>query len=143
MILDEDLEGNITREEYYSALEAYNVSGEKHKSLDGSIYHPYEHKALFKLIDELKRKNITNIEMFNACDVSDDQRVDIQEIKRFVEGISSDFKIKEIHALMTYLDIDKNGIIDKDEFLRQLNKGEQTYQQSKLLSKRYAKAKAH
>jgi hypothetical protein len=38
MILDEDVEGTITKEEYYNALEAYNVSGEKHKSLDGSVY---------------------------------------------------------------------------------------------------------
>jgi hypothetical protein len=39
MILDEDLEGSITKDEYYDALEAYTVSGEKHMSLDGSIYY--------------------------------------------------------------------------------------------------------
>ena len=73
MILDEDLEGTITREEFYNALEAYNCSGEKHKAIgEGAIYHPYEHKVLFKLIDELRRKNISNLEMFSACDVSDD-----------------------------------------------------------------------
>jgi hypothetical protein len=53
MILDEDLEGHVTREEFYNALEAYNVSGEKHKSLDGSVYHPFEHRVLFRLILEL------------------------------------------------------------------------------------------
>lgn len=30
MILDEDLEGSITKEEFYSALEAYGLAGEKH-----------------------------------------------------------------------------------------------------------------
>ena len=30
MILDEDMEGTITKEEYYNALEAYGVTGEKH-----------------------------------------------------------------------------------------------------------------
>lgn len=74
------MEGNITREEYYNALEAYNVSGEKHKSIDGSLYHPFEHRALFKLIAELKKKDITFLEMFNACDVNDDTRVNISEI---------------------------------------------------------------
>lgn len=92
MILDEDMEGNITREEYYNALEAYCVSGEKHKSLDGSIYHPFEHKSLFKLIVELKKKNISFVEMFNACDVNDDTRVNILEISKFIEGLSPDFK---------------------------------------------------
>lgn len=33
MILDEDIEGHISRDEYYNALEAYNVSGEKHKAI--------------------------------------------------------------------------------------------------------------
>jgi hypothetical protein len=58
MILDENMEGFISIEEYYSALEAYNVSGEKHKSLDGGIYHPFEHRVLFKLIVQLRKKNI-------------------------------------------------------------------------------------
>ena len=35
MILDEDMEGHITREELYDALEAYNVAGEKHRAIDG------------------------------------------------------------------------------------------------------------
>jgi Ca2+-binding EF-hand superfamily protein len=58
--------------------------------------------------------------MFNACDVNDDSRVEIGELKKFVEGLSGsgEFKIKEVYSLMNYLDIDKNGIIDKDEFLR-------------------------
>lgn len=80
MVLDEDLEGHISRDEFYNALEAYNVSGEKHKSLDGSIYHPFEHKILFKLIAELKRKDISYLEMFNSCDINDDTRVDIKEV---------------------------------------------------------------
>jgi hypothetical protein len=60
MILDEDIEGTITREEYYNALEAYNVSGEKHKSLDGfSVYYQFEYRTLFKLIVELRMKDIS------------------------------------------------------------------------------------
>ena len=39
MILDEDIEGTISREEYYNTLEAYNVSGEKHKAFDGGVYY--------------------------------------------------------------------------------------------------------
>lgn len=62
--------------------------------------------------------------MFNACDINDDTRVDINEVRRFVEGLNPDFKFKEVHALMNHLDIDKNGILDKDEFCRQCSKGE-------------------
>jgi Ca2+-binding EF-hand superfamily protein len=119
MILDEDIEGSITLEEYNNALEAYNVSAEKHRPLDGSVlYHPFEHKCLFKLISELRKKNINFLEVYNACDVNEDGRVNVSELRNFVEGLTPDFKQKEIHALMIYMDIDKNGIIDREEFLR-------------------------
>jgi Ca2+-binding EF-hand superfamily protein len=64
------------------------------------------------------------MEMFNACDINDDARLALSEVKKFVEGLSTDFTLKEVHALVNYLDIDKNGIIDKDDFLRQMTKGE-------------------
>jgi Ca2+-binding EF-hand superfamily protein len=119
MILDEDIEGHITLEEFNNGLEAYCVSGERHKPLDGqALYHPFEHRCLFKLITELNKKNITFLEMFNACDVNDDARVNLSEIRNFVEGLSPDFKQKEVHSLMNYLDIDKRGVINKDDFTR-------------------------
>jgi len=78
MILDEDIEGTITMEEYNHALEAYGVSGERHKPLDGSaLHHTLEHKSLFKLILELQRKDIAFLEVFNACDINDDGRVNL------------------------------------------------------------------
>lgn len=93
MILDEDLEGHVTLSEYLNALEAYDVSGEKHKPLDGSaLHHPFEHRCMFKLIEELNKKGIEFPEMFNACDVSNDGRVDIKEMSRFIEGLTPDFK---------------------------------------------------
>jgi hypothetical protein len=39
MILDEDIEGIVTLEEFTNALEAFGVSGEKHKPMDGSVLH--------------------------------------------------------------------------------------------------------
>lgn len=62
--------------------------------------------------------------MYNACDINDDSRVSIIEVRNFVEGLSSEFKNKEVHALMNYLDIDKNGYIDKDDFIKLLTRGE-------------------
>ena len=91
MILDEELDGVIKREDYYDALEAYNVSGEKHKNVDGSPYYPFENRALFKLIIELQKKDISHIEIFNACDIDDNMRIDINELKKFVEGLSTAF----------------------------------------------------
>jgi Ca2+-binding EF-hand superfamily protein len=127
MILDEDIEGNITLDEYYNALDAYQVAGEIHKPTDGSIiYHSFDHRCLFKLISELNCKNISFLEMFNFCDVNDDTKVHLSELRNFVESLSTDFKQKEIHALMSYIDLDKNGVLDREEFLRQLNKAQAT-----------------
>jgi hypothetical protein len=39
MILDEEIDGVITLEEYTNALEAYALSGERHRPLDGSVLH--------------------------------------------------------------------------------------------------------
>lgn len=39
MVLDEDIEGVVTLEEFNNALEAYGVAGEKHKPMDGSVLH--------------------------------------------------------------------------------------------------------
>jgi len=46
----------------------------------------------------------------------------IDELAKFIEGISRDFKQKEAFALMRYLDVDNNGSIDKAEFQKQLAK---------------------
>lgn len=135
MILDEELEGVIHRQDYYDALEAYNVAGEKHKNTDGTPYYPFENRALFKLIIELQNKDISHIEMFNACDVNDDMRIQISELRRFVDSLSSHFSQKELFTIMNYLDIDKNGVVEKDEFIRSMKKGEQSYKQSIVVAK--------
>mgnify|MGYP000403192448 FL=1 len=60
LILDEDMEGNITLEEFQNGLEAYNCSGESHTNPDGSdIYVSFEHRAVFKLLGILKEMNIS------------------------------------------------------------------------------------
>ena len=94
MILDEDIEGTITLEEYMNALEAYGCSGEMHnRSLDGQVLsQSFQHKCLFKLITALQRKDITFLEMYNACDLEDNGRAQLSEIRNFIEGLSSEFK---------------------------------------------------
>ena len=57
-VLDEDLEGIITRQEFYDALEAYNISGEKHQSVDGAPYYSFEVRTMFNVIGLLEKKDI-------------------------------------------------------------------------------------
>ena len=82
MILDEDMEGTITLEEYYNALEAYGCEAEKHYPLDGSDYYvPFGHRAMFKLIMILKDRKITYQELYNCCDTDNSGEVDIKELE--------------------------------------------------------------
>ena len=82
IILDEDLEGNITIQEYYDALEAYNCCGEKHGPMDDEdVYIPFEHKAAFKLIRLLKEKNMSHNEFFRSCDISGDKQINLKELE--------------------------------------------------------------
>ena len=100
MILDEDIEGTITLEEYMNALEAYGCSGERHRPLDNTISpltHSFQHKCLFKLITELQKKDISFIEVYNACDINDDddarrRGVSLGEVRNFIEGLSPEFR---------------------------------------------------
>ena len=81
LILDEDMEGNITLAEYYNALEAYNCSSEKHTDPEGSDYYcSFEHRAMFKLLKILDERNISYQELFRSCDVNDDKDVNIREL---------------------------------------------------------------
>jgi len=96
LILDEDMEGNITLEEYYNALEAYGCSGEKHFALDGSDYYcSFEHRAMFKLLNILKDRNISYQELFRSCDVNNDGDVNIKELESVLTGFSAEFYQKD------------------------------------------------
>lgn len=81
LILDEDMEGNITLQEYYNALEAYNCSGENHVDPDGSDYYcSFEHRAMFKLLKILRERGISYQELYRSCDVNDDKDVNVKEL---------------------------------------------------------------
>jgi hypothetical protein len=46
------------------------------------------------------------------------------ELKNFLTHLSAHIKLKELHVIMNFLDIDKNGIIEQDDFLRLMRKAE-------------------
>lgn len=92
LILDEDAEGTISLEEYQNALEAYGQGVDKHIAADGSDYYvPFAQRALFKLIDVLKARGISYDDLYNMCDVNDDDNVNVLELEKVLEGVSEEF----------------------------------------------------
>jgi len=125
LILDEDMEGNITLQEFYNALEAYNCAGEKHTNPDGSDYYAsYEHRAMFKLLKILKDRKISYQELFRSCDVNNDRDVNIRELETVLTGLSSEFYQKDTQAIHNFFDVDRNSICSESEFMAQLAKAE-------------------
>lgn len=76
----------------------------------------------------MKERDLSSSEVFNSCDIDRSGTIKIDELAKFIEGISRDFKQKEAFAMMRYLDIDNNGSIDKAEFQKQMQKVEKYYE---------------
>lgn len=145
LIFDEDLEGNITLQEYLDALEAYNCSGEKHggqTAMDGSgSYVAFEHKALFKLISILQERRMSYAEVFRSCDINGDGRLELKELEDFLNGLSAEFRQKDVHAIHGFFDLDKNGLCEEKEFLAQIKKAEKLYEAYQKRSSTEGKAR--
>ena len=125
LILDEDINGSISLQEYYDALEAYGILTEKRIALDGSDHRlPFEQKALFKLLQVLEGRQMSPAELFRSCDVNDDGQVSVKELESVLGGLSPEFRQKDLHAIYNFFDIDKNGSCTEQEFMEQLVKAE-------------------
>ena len=117
------MEGNITLQEFYNALEAYNCSGEKHTQID-DYYVAFEHRAMFKFLQILKERNISHQELFRSCDVNNDGNITIRELENVIQGISPEFYLKETQAIHNFFDIDRNGLCSEKEYMTQIAKAE-------------------
>jgi Ca2+-binding EF-hand superfamily protein len=112
------MEGTITLEEYYDALEAYNCEGEEHFPIDMSNYYVnFGMKAVFKLVRIMKERNISHIQLFRTCDKSGDGIIDTKELGSVLGSLSPEFGIKDCYSLQNFFDIDKNGECDESEFI--------------------------
>lgn len=64
---------------------------------------------------------MTPTDFFEMIDINKDGELQLSEMKDTL-GMIGDFKVKEIHSIYSFFDIDGNGSIDKREFIMQLNK---------------------
>ena len=129
LILDEDMEGNITLAEYQNALEVYGCSGETHYDPEGSSqYYIFDHRAIFKLLKILEHRSISATEFFNSCDADHSCQVQVSEFEDQLFSLSSEFTQKEIHAIYKYFDVNKDGICQENEYTAQMKKAQKLYE---------------
>ena len=124
-ILNEDCTDEwITYAEYQHALEAYDLSGEKHfvgPGPGGRGYVKFETLALEKLVDLLKsRNNMTPAELFSACDVDKSGQITLQELKDMIRQLKESLMEKDligIEKFFAMMDKDNSGQISRSEFI--------------------------
>ena len=115
-ILDEDFNGDISLDEYYFALDAFNCRTESQAPFDNDpTFISYTNRSIFKLIKAMRGRMMGMEELFRMIDLSNDGFIDIGEMQDVVK-IFDDFKIKELNAIHVFFDIDNNGVIDEAEF---------------------------
>jgi len=111
-IFDEDFNGTVTLDEYFFALEVYNCRCEEYGPFDNDPkFVPYIHRSVNKFITSMKSRDMNEEELFRMIDVSNDGMIQVSEMEEVIK-IFDDFKIKELHAIYNFFDIDGNGVID-------------------------------
>ena len=71
-------------------------------------------------------RNLSEDDLFRMIDISDDGLIQLSEMEQVLK-IFDEFRIKELHSLYNFFDIDNNGVIDKSEFYGQMKKARSRY----------------
>lgn len=129
LILDEDMEGNITLAEYQNALEAYGCSGETHFDPNGGEnYIVFQIRAMFKLLSVMEDRKMTEKELFSAIDTDRSETIKLSELVSMLNSLSSLFSEKDLHAIYNFFDVDQDGEISHKEFITQIAKSMKLHQ---------------
>ena len=125
--MDENSTGTITLYEDYFTLQTYNAAIETESPLDNDPdFIPFLDRAIFKLVGAMRDRDMSSEDLFNLIDVSNDKNIQLDEMIDVVK-IIKDFKKKELHALHNFMDLDKNGEVDKKEWDMVTKKMEKLY----------------
>ena len=74
----------------------------------------------------MQSKHLSEEQMFNIIDIDKNGCLNLKELTTIIGALGS-FKMKEIHMMHHFLDIDNNGSIEKPEFISQMRKMSNRY----------------
>lgn len=75
----------------------------------------------------MKSRNVSEDELFRTVDTNNDHRISLKEMEEAIK-IFSDFKVKELHSIHNYFDIDNSGEIEEKEYRMQMRKAMKKFQ---------------
>ena len=134
LILDEDMGGTVSLEEYQNALESLGASREKHINTDPSsrstTYIPFQLRVVKEIVDMLEERNITPVQLFNNADKLKKGTIKIEQLKDLIAQKDPNIQVKKLHAIYKYLDDNGDGFISRQEFTQKIE------QAQKLISRK-------
>lgn len=113
----------ITLEEYLNALDCYDCRSENY--IPASILNnkggrlSFKYKSLFQLVEMQRKRKINDEELYRFINTDDNDYIDIDELREALKQIG-EFNEKQLFMLKNYFDKDRNGTIEKNEFMEQL-----------------------
>ena len=72
----------------------------------------------------MEGRGITVHDLYNMCDPNNDGEVNVIELSSNLGTISDEFYQKDCQAIHNFLDIDRNNVVKKKEFLEQFDRAE-------------------
>jgi Ca2+-binding EF-hand superfamily protein len=119
-VLDENYNGSISLEEYYFALETFNCRCEPYGPFDNQTgADSFQWKAVYKLLEAMKDRNISEDELFRTIDTDGDGKISLKEMEDAI-NIFSQFGVKEKHTIHNFFDIDNNGSVEEYEYKKRM-----------------------
>ena len=75
--------------------------------------------SICRFVKVVRDKGITDEKLFSKADANNEGEVDMKALKVCLENLKG-LTEKELSQIMTYIDVDGDGTIDRDEFLNSL-----------------------
>ena len=81
-VFDEDGLNRFSLDEYYGALDAYEMSVEEESYDNGcGIGISYKNRALIKLVAEMEERELTDEDLYDYIDADNDGHIDMKEFR--------------------------------------------------------------
>ena len=88
---------------------------------------PFLDGAVIKLIGAMRDRDMSEEELFNMIDISNDGKISLDEMIDVIKFIK-DFQKKQLFILHNFMDLDQNGEVDKKEWKQVMRKMGKMYE---------------
>ena len=82
---------------------------------------------MFKLLMLLQDRNISYDDLYRSFDANNDGEVNVKELEKVLIELSKDFYQKEIEAIHSFFDVNRDDTCSKKEFISQFDEADRLF----------------